>query len=101
MGTAGVSLSQVSRPKDLSIARYFFVFDQSFSRWWGSVCISSSEACAQATWVGLMAAEKTVCFELVRRYSITSREAATKPPVLARDFDMLPQMTSTLSLRPK
>lgn len=30
-----------------------------------------------------------------------SREAAMKPPVLASDFDMLPQTTSTLSLRLK
>ena len=30
-----------------------------------------------------------VCFELVRRYSITSRDAATKPPVLASDFEIL------------
>ena len=30
-----------------------------------------------AVWPALIAAEKIVCFELVRRYSITSREPAT------------------------
>ena len=48
-----------------------------------------------------MAAEKMVCFEFVRRYSMISRDAATKPPVLASDLDMLPQITSTLSFNPK
>ena len=52
-------------------------------------------------WPGLMAAEKIVCFEWVRRYSMISVEAATKPPVLASDFERLPQMTSTLSFSPK
>ena len=45
----------------------------------------------------LSAALKMVCFECDRRYSMTSLEAATKPPVLASDFDRLPQMTSTRS----
>ena len=50
---------------------------------------------------GLMAALNTVCLPLVRRNSMASRDAAMKPPVLASDFDRLPQITSTLSLRPK
>jgi hypothetical protein len=62
--------------------------------------ISRAQA-ATAVWLGLRAALKMVCLELVRRYSMTSREAATKPPVLARDFERLPLMTSTLSLSPK
>ena len=101
IGTAGVSLSHVSRPSDLSIARYLRVLAQSFSRCSGSACMISSEACAQAAWLGLIAAEKIVCFECVRRYSMISVEAATKPPVLASDFERLPQITSTLSFSPK
>src|ERR1039458_1582724 len=94
MGTAGVSLSQVSNPRPLSMARYFFVFNQSFSRCWGSDCMISREAWAQAAWVGLIAALKIVCLEWVRRNSMTSLEAATNPPVLASDLDRLPQITS-------
>jgi hypothetical protein len=63
--------------------------------------MTSSDARAQAAWLGLIAAEKIVCFECDRRYSMTSRDDATKPPVLASDFDMLPQTRSTFSLRPK
>ena len=83
------------------MARYFFVFDQSFSRWSGSDCMMSREAWAHAAWLGLIAALKIVCLEWVRRNSITSLEAATNPPVLASDLDRLLQSTSTLSLRPK
>src|SRR5204862_178283 len=101
IGTAGVSLSHVSRPSDLSIARYLRVFDHNRSKCCGSACIRPSDACAQAAWLGLIAAEKTVCFEFVRRYSMTSREAATNPPVLASDFERLPHRTSTLSFSPK
>src|SRR5271165_4060901 len=72
MGTAGVSLSQMSNPKPLSMARYFFVFDQSFSRWSGSDCMISREAWAHAAWLGLIAALKIVCLEWVRRNSMTS-----------------------------
>ncbi len=61
--------------------------------------MTSSAAEAQATWLGLMAALKMVCLDCVRRYSMRSSEPATKPPVLASDFDRLPQMRSTLSLR--
>jgi hypothetical protein len=61
----------------------------------------SSDACAQAVWLGLIAAEKIVCRECVRRYSMISREAAMNPPVLASDFERLPHTMSTLSLSAK